>query len=115
MRSELATALSKPFGSTHENEAFVIATGLDPRFKLRYFTPETVQLCKSGIIKLIPPASITPTAVEPEITEPPAKRANEEIESFWDSFDLATTSASEISAMNTGTRELNYCYKLFAI
>lgn len=95
MRAELVKALEKRFGSIHTNAYYVVATGLDPRFKLRYFTVEAVEFCKSEIAKMVPqPPPVPPPTVVVASSDntPSVKRAK--VCSFRDCFEMATVSTT---------------------
>ena len=107
MRSELLKALCVRFDSTLDEMNFLLPTSLDPRYKMKYFTRETVTHLKTEIADLCPPPPAPPgTSLESSL-EPPAKK--QKLEGFWDCFELVATSQHD----NHGAAESTAGYIIY--
>jgi len=100
MKNKLLTALQTRFEVTQSlqlNSHYVLATGIDPRFKLCFFTTAgTAELCKATLRRLLPrPLGSTPNVAEDD-AEPPSKRAAMDCGvACWDSCFEKVAKASE--------------------
>lgn len=99
MKRELLSSLQRRFAAVMTNKYYVVATAVDPRFKLQFFTEDsTVELCKAEI-KIIAPKPLEtqnePSADDSETeTTSPAKKV---VRGYWDCFELAKRSAQNKS------------------
>ena len=100
MRSELIKALTKRFGELQTNMTYAIATALDPRYKLNYFTMQQRASVKTELLKLLPkPVANTSTQsedisndkIDTSENEPPSKK----LCGYWECFELAAKNAVE--------------------
>lgn len=92
MRTELIKVLRKRFAGLHTNMIYAIATAVDPRYKLKYFTNQERSKVTAELLQLLPkPAASTSTHsdnVSNDSTtdnEPAAKK----ICGYQDCFELA--------------------------
>jgi hypothetical protein len=100
MKGELLESLDNRFRHLYTNKFYVVATSLDPRFKMRYFTDDaSSELAKREIRAAVPNADDDETTADTAMdTTNLPQTSQEKSTDYWDWFDEA---ASAIATSST--------------